>query len=327
MASPRLCLITGGNTGIGFEVARQLLQRGHEVIIACRDDSRAKAACERLQAAAASSSSSVSAVRCDLASLASVRECAQQVAAKWPRLDLLVCNAAIITAQPTLTGDGFDTMYQVNHLGHFLLSHLLLPQLLNSDAARLVVVGSQQYSTVPLELADPLFFHKLAAQQQQQQQQQQGTAAAAAASATAMQRYSLTKLYNLWFTKHMAAAVLPQLEHSNDNGSSSSRRLVVNAVTPGFVPTTELSRYAGPLGRFAMKHIISWAPFAVTEQEAASRVAAVCDGAAEGESCGQLYSRRAVADTSAGPAGDAEAAAALWQQSCMDVGIQQYLPQ
>ncbi|KAF6256852.1 hypothetical protein COO60DRAFT_1526917 [Scenedesmus sp. NREL 46B-D3] len=214
-------------------------------------------------------------------------------------------------------------MYQVNHLGHFLLSHLLLPQLLKSNDGRLVVVGSQQYSKVPLELADPHFFHKLAAQKQQQ-----GAAAAAAGAeallnATAMQRYSLTKLYNLWFAKHMAAAVLPQLQQGSD---SSSKRLVVNAVTPGFVPTTELSRYAGPLGRFAMKHVISWAPFAVTVKEAASRVAALCDGEAEGSTCGAFYSRRAAVDTP-GPAGDAAAAATLWQQSCKDAGIQHYLPQ
>jgi hypothetical protein len=61
-------------------------------------------------------------------------------------------------------------------------------------------------------------------------------------------------------------------------------------------------------------------------QEAASRVAALCDGAAEGTFCGALYSRRAVVDTQ-GPADDTESAAALWQQSCKDAGIQQYLPQ
>jgi hypothetical protein len=61
-------------------------------------------------------------------------------------------------------------------------------------------------------------------------------------------------------------------------------------------------------------------------QEAASRVTALCDGEAEGNTCGALYSRRAVVDTP-GPAEDIEAAAALWQQSCRDAGIQQYLPQ
>eukprot|EP00879_Flechtneria_rotunda_P018687 GHRR01019610.1.p1 GENE.GHRR01019610.1~~GHRR01019610.1.p1 ORF type:complete len:189 (+),score=54.74 GHRR01019610.1:852-1418(+) len=158
-------------------------------------------------------------------------------------------------------------MYQVNHLSHFLLVHLLLPQLLNSEAGRIVVVGSQQHSTVPAELTDPQLFHKLAAAQQNSagssssNQQQLGIAVpasgAAAAVPTAMQLYSVTKLYNLWFSRHLATQLLPKLDN----------KVVINTVSPGFVPTTDLGRnVAGPLGQLAMNYIMSWAPFAVTVQ-------------------------------------------------------------
>lgn len=134
-------------------------------------------------------------------------------------------------------------------------------------AVRLTSHRSQTYTNVPPELADPSFFHKLAAGQQQQQQGQHTEsrpppqAAAAVPKATAMQRYALTKLYNLWFVKQLASMLA-----SGSGSDSSSTRLLVNAVSPGFVPTTELSRYAGPLGRLGMKYIMSWAPFAVTVQ-------------------------------------------------------------
>lgn len=151
----------------------------------------------------------------------------------------LLTIAAVITSKPILTSDGFNTMYQVNHLSHVLLTHLLLPNLTTSDSSRIVVVGSQLYRKVPEDLADPMLFHRLRDPdhdldpQQQQQQQQQSRSAAAAAPPTPMQLYSITKLYNLWFVKHFAAAVLPQL-----TGGGGSGKPVINAVSPGFVPTS-----------------------------------------------------------------------------------------
>jgi NAD(P)-dependent dehydrogenase (short-subunit alcohol dehydrogenase family) len=172
---------------VGYEVARQLLAKGHEVILACRDTQKATAAAGTLRShqhqhqqqqqqppASSSSSSSIFTLHCDLSSFESVRRCAAEISQTYPQLDILVCNAAVIPNSPRSTSDGSEEAVQVNHLSHFLLVDLLLPSLVkaadaraaaaaaaapgdsssSSSSSRVVVVGSKQHAQVPAGFDD-----------------------------------------------------------------------------------------------------------------------------------------------------------------------------
>lgn len=133
----RTCLVTGANTGIGRVTAVELARRGAHVILACRTRDKAKPVVEEItrQGGAAD------VVEIDLASLASVRTAAAAVLARDLPLHLLVNNAGIAGTRG-LTADGFELHFGVNHLGHFLLTNLLLERIRQSAPARIVVVAS-----------------------------------------------------------------------------------------------------------------------------------------------------------------------------------------
>ncbi|CAH1239017.1 RDH14 [Branchiostoma lanceolatum] len=137
-------IVTGANTGIGFEVAKDLARRGAKVILACRNEARAEAAVAEI--VKDTGNENVMTSKLDLASLSSVREFSQKIKEGETRLDILVNNAGICCPQST-TEDGFDTQLQVNHLGHFLLTHLLLDLLKTSAPSRVVVVASSVHKT------------------------------------------------------------------------------------------------------------------------------------------------------------------------------------
>jgi retinol dehydrogenase-14 len=132
-------LITGGNSGIGVVAARELARQGAEVVLACRDSEKTRQALAVINAAAA-----VPAVNLpvDLASLASVRALAAAFLQRYDRLDVLVNNAGLFPPRQQLTADGFEMQFGVNHLSHFLLTHLLLERLKTSAPARVVTVSS-----------------------------------------------------------------------------------------------------------------------------------------------------------------------------------------
>ncbi|XP_049519019.1 retinol dehydrogenase 12 [Dermacentor silvarum] len=133
-------IITGANTGIGKETARELARRNARVILACRNPVKAKEAAADIHA---STGRSVVLMQLDLCSLNSVRQFARHVLATEPRLDVLILNAGMMSPpNREETEDGFEATFQANHLGHFLLTHLLLDLLKKSKPSRVVVVGS-----------------------------------------------------------------------------------------------------------------------------------------------------------------------------------------
>ncbi|MCA9611208.1 MAG: SDR family oxidoreductase [Sandaracinus sp.] len=137
-------VITGANAGAGFEATRVLLSKGARVVMLNRSAEKSAEALATLKRELGDDAD-VSFVRMDLAVLASVRQAAAEVLERVPRIDALICNAAIAqVATQQLTVDGFESQLGVNHLGHFLLSGLLFERL-EASRGRLVVVGSGAY--------------------------------------------------------------------------------------------------------------------------------------------------------------------------------------
>jgi len=136
----RVAVVTGGNAGIGLETARVLAERGGTVVLACRDERKAAEAASQIRATAPDAD--IRAVHLDLASLGSVRQAADEILASCPRLDLLINNAGVMYVPFQRTEDGFELTLGTNHLGHFALTGLLLPRLLDTPGSRVVTVSS-----------------------------------------------------------------------------------------------------------------------------------------------------------------------------------------
>lgn len=138
----RTYLITGANSGTGFQAARILLAKGAEVVMLNRSEQRSSDAIAELKSDFGPEAN-VSFVKTDLSSLASVRAAAEEINARIPEIDALICNAAIAQVPTqTFTEDGFEAQLGVNHYGHFLLCGLLFDRL-EASRGRMVVVASE----------------------------------------------------------------------------------------------------------------------------------------------------------------------------------------
>jgi NAD(P)-dependent dehydrogenase (short-subunit alcohol dehydrogenase family) len=138
--SGTVALVTGANSGIGFETARALTGHGAHVVLACRSEDKARQAATALGRGEAGGSTSL--LPLDLADLVSVRRAAEQFRAEYDRLDLLINNAGVMGTPYRQTADGFELQMATNHLGPFALTGLLLDRLLASERARVVTVSS-----------------------------------------------------------------------------------------------------------------------------------------------------------------------------------------
>ncbi len=138
--SGRVAIVTGSNTGIGYEAAAVLARAGAHVVLAVRNPEKGNAALARI--VAASPEADVTLQELNLGSLASVRRAADALRSKYPRVDVLINNAGVMWTAKQLTEDGFELQFGTNHLGHFALTGLLLDHLLPVRGSRVVTVSS-----------------------------------------------------------------------------------------------------------------------------------------------------------------------------------------
>ncbi|MEY2566627.1 MAG: hypothetical protein QOE35_1156 [Actinomycetota bacterium] len=136
----RVALVTGANSGLGFQTARALAGKGATVVMGCRNQIKGAEALARVIAEHPRASAEL--VELDLADLSSVHKAANDVLARHPRLDLLINNAGVMAIPRHTTADGFEMQFGTNHLGHFALTGLLLDRLLATESSRVVTVSS-----------------------------------------------------------------------------------------------------------------------------------------------------------------------------------------
>jgi NAD(P)-dependent dehydrogenase (short-subunit alcohol dehydrogenase family) len=236
----RTALVTGANSGIGFETARVLAERGAAVVLACRDPGKASAAAARIAAAAPRASLSV--IRLDLASLASIREAAEELRAGHDRLDLVINNAGLMMPPYGRTEDGFELQFGTNHLGHFALTGLLLDRMMAVPGSRVVTLSSNGHRMGRIDfgnlqwehgyrrpaaygrskLANLLFTYEL-----QRRLAAAGAATAALAAHPGTSRTELTRHLPAWMragalvvpNQGSAMGALPTLRAATDRGA------------------------------------------------------------------------------------------------------------
>lgn len=274
-------LITGANSGMGLATTVEMARRGAAVIMACRSRQRGEEALA--EAVRQSGSDKIRLLLCDLASFASIRAFAEVINAEYPVLDVLINNAGVMVFRRELTADGYELDLGVNHLGHFLLTMLLLDRLKAAAQGRIVVVASGAYKIGKLYLDDPTLSRGF----------------------TAAKAYGRSKLANILFTRELA-------ERLKGTG------VTVNCLHPGAVGTSiGVSRETG-FGQRLMKLV---GVLFQTSEQGADTAIYLAAAPELSEVSGQYYYRRKIKELSP-RAKDPEAAARLWQWSLEQTGLQ-----
>ena len=149
----KVAVVTGASGGLGAETARVLASRGAQVVLAARDVAKAEGVATAIRAGIAGAKVEVGAV--ELGSLPSIRSFAAATLARHPAIHLLINNAGVMACPLARTEQGFESQFGTNHLGHFLLTGLLLPALRAAATSRVVCVSSSGHRFGPVNLDDP----------------------------------------------------------------------------------------------------------------------------------------------------------------------------
>jgi NAD(P)-dependent dehydrogenase (short-subunit alcohol dehydrogenase family) len=215
-ADGRIALITGTTHGIGRVTARELAAAGFTVVMLCRDVEAAAVVRDEILAGAPSATLHV--LRCDLASLASVRACAEEVRKNFASIALLINNAGMVSTRPRMSVDGYELTFASNHLGPFLLTGLVLDRM--GAGGRIVNVASRAHyrGVMDLEHIDK-----------------------AQAPYDARAAYARSKLANVMHTFALARRL-------------AGRELTANCLHPGVVATNLLPRWLRVVQRLITRH-------------------------------------------------------------------------
>jgi NAD(P)-dependent dehydrogenase (short-subunit alcohol dehydrogenase family) len=153
----KVFIITGANSGLGYECSLALAEKGATIIMACRNLERGQHSLEAIKSTVPSAKLDL--MELDLASLQSIHSFVNTFKGKYDRLDVLINNGGLVLAPRTLTKDGFEAQFGVNHLGHFALTGLLLDVLLKTPASRVVTIGSRMHTSGKIEWDDLMSEH------------------------------------------------------------------------------------------------------------------------------------------------------------------------
>ena len=249
----RTIVITGANTGVGFQAAKVLAASGATVVLACRDPERAAGAVQRLRTDVPGAR--LDTVTLDLGSLASVRSGAAELRSRHPRVDVLINNAGVMWAPKGKTVDGFETHFGTNHLGHFAFTGLVLDLLLPVAGSRVVVLSSPAHKQGRIDFDDLSFDRRyrrmaaygqsklanlLFAQMLERELEQAHATTTAVAAHPGGARTELNRHMPIWFRGRSWGVARP-ITHPAEIGALSVVRAAVDPSIPG-------GSYVGPDG-------------------------------------------------------------------------------
>jgi NAD(P)-dependent dehydrogenase (short-subunit alcohol dehydrogenase family) len=285
MSTSKTALITGGTRGIGFLTAERLSRLGYRVLLTGRSQTGADEAAAKIRSTVAGAS--IEGLALDLGSLRSVRALAESQANDERSLDVVIANAGVMERFPQVqrSADGLEMMFAANHLGHFLLTVLLLPRLLRSAPSRIVVVSSRWHAPGSSGPQVNFDFDNLDGSK----------------SYDPTVFYKNSKLANLWFAFELAR----RLEGSG---------VTVNAVCPGFVPATLAEHQVG-FQRLVTKYLLPMLPAAHSPADGADNTIFVATDPTYATRSGALVGERQEVEPST-LSRDRVQAERLWEVSC-----------
>lgn len=280
MVKGDIALITGGNVGMGKATATALAKLGTRVVILCRNKERGEKALNEIKAESGNDNADM--ILCDLASMESIREAVKLFENKYDRLNILVNNAGVILPGRHETHDGFELQFGVNHLGHFLLTNLLLDTLKKSAPSRIINVSSGAHKVGKIYLQDVNLTNNY----------------------SLIRAYSQSKLANILFTYELALRL-------------QGTGVTANCLHPGAVATQMgINRETG-FGTFITGMLKPF--FQTPEEGAATAIYLATSEGVEGISGRYFYKKKPVRSSKLSY--DKELAEKLWELSVDMAGL------